>query len=105
MIGFGTPAWQKYVFLFTAEKREAKARIDFDLLPELQEFWLDNISFQAVAIKMVKSAPLYRIEWNDTLKPKTVQLKGHYIDSLGKRIGSKITVPPFQSILLLKAEK
>jgi parallel beta-helix repeat protein len=91
-----------YEFVFSDISDEDNPSLIFYSGEDNISFWIDNIEFREVDAEMTAEEDFLRFEYNPTSKDTTIRLNGSYVDLEERPYFRRITLQPFESIILLK---
>lgn len=97
-----SPVRKQYELAFTASADEANALLTFQTNEDGQVLWLDNVRLQDAIITRVNPDDYVRLVYNPSPKDSLIGLPGNYRDVKNRYWGSRLTLKPFSSAVLLK---
>ncbi len=68
-------------------------------------YWINNLEIVQVEVEKADAKDFIFFEYNDTHSPKSFGLSGNYVDLRGVKLSKSVTIEPFSSVILLKADK
>lgn len=93
---------KEYLVYLTAGSTNSELR--FYIENEDGTVAIDNIEFQAVNVTVHDPYDYFKFEYNYSSTPKVVALGEPYLDVYGNTYPNSVTIPPYRSITLFKAE-
>lgn len=93
-----------HALLFALPKSAASATVSFTWNAQdlKDKFWMDNVAFYEAKAVETNVDEYLLFEYNATGVNKTITLSGNYFDVWGKIRNGKITLAPYESIVLIK---
>ncbi|MEO6915166.1 MAG: right-handed parallel beta-helix repeat-containing protein [Chitinophagaceae bacterium] len=87
--------------LFTASGSEADAALGMDIEEQVNPVYIDNLQLNPVQVTMTNPDDMIRFVFNNSSSERTYPLNGNYVDAKGNSFSGSITLPPYQSAVLL----
>ncbi|MDX2188817.1 MAG: BACON domain-containing carbohydrate-binding protein, partial [Bacteroidota bacterium] len=95
---------KEYEILFEPTVSISNVRLEFELSERTSTLWLDNLQLFEADIAISNPDNYLFFDYNPTSMSKTVPLAGTYISPDNATITGSITIPPYSSRILIKAQ-
>ncbi len=90
--------------IFSALTTESDMSIIFEIPEQDSTMWFDNIRLNEAAVSQSNPDDFIRFEYNPTATTKTILLATSYIDVKNNPYSGSVSLAPYTSIVLLKAD-